>query len=103
LLRPGGVFLNHGIASDTTLQAQQGTSFVSMYMFSDGELVTISSTLRAAEGSGFEVRDVESLREHYALTLRHWLRRLEAHAEEAHKLTGDVTYCIWRLDIAGSA
>ena len=27
--------------------------------------------------SGFEVRDVESLREHYALTLRHWVRRLE--------------------------
>ena len=47
--------------------------------FPDGELVPINVTLRAAEGAGFEVRDVESLREHYALTLRHWVRRLEAH------------------------
>jgi cyclopropane-fatty-acyl-phospholipid synthase len=103
LLRPGGVFLNHGIASDTPLQAQQGTSFVSTYVFPDGELVPISSTLRAAELSGFEVRDVESLREHYALTLRHWLRRLETHADEAGKLTSDITYRTWRLYIAGSA
>lgn len=102
LLRPGGVFLNHGIASDTALQAQQGTSFISAYVFPDGELVPISSTLRAAEMSGFEVRDVESLREHYALTLQHWLRRLESHAEEARKLTNDVTCRIWRLYIAGS-
>jgi cyclopropane-fatty-acyl-phospholipid synthase len=102
LLRPGGVFLNHGIASDTALQAQQGTSFISTYVFPDGELVPISSTLRAAEMTGFEVRDVESLREHYALTLQHWLRRLEAHAEEARKLTSETTYRIWRLYIAGS-
>ena len=103
LLRPGGVFLNHGIASDTTLQAQQGTSFVSTYVFPDGELVPVSSTLRAAEVSGFEVRDVESLREHYTLTLRHWLRRLESNADEARRLTSDITYRIWRLYIAGSA
>ena len=103
LLRPGGVFLNHGIASKTALQVQQRESFVSTYVFPDGELVPISSTLRAAELSGFEVRDVESLREHYALTLRHWLRRLETHAVEARKLTSDITYRIWRLYIAGSA
>ncbi len=103
LLRPGGVFLNHGIASETALQMQQRESFVSTYVFPDGELVPISSTLRAAERSGFEVRDVESLREHYVLTLRHWLQRLEAHADEARKLTSDITYRIWRLYIAGSA
>jgi len=102
LLRPGGVFLNHGIASETALQVQQRESFVSTYVFPDGELVPVSSTLRAAELSGFEVRDVESLREHYALTLRHWLRRLETHADEARKLTSDITYRIWRLYIAGS-
>jgi cyclopropane-fatty-acyl-phospholipid synthase len=103
LLRPGGVFLNHGIASETALQVQQRESFVSTYVFPDGELIPISSTLRAAEASGFEVRDVESLREHYALTLRHWLRRLESNADEARRLTSDVTYRTWRLYIAGSA
>jgi cyclopropane-fatty-acyl-phospholipid synthase len=38
---------------------------------------------KKAARAGFEVRDVESLREHYALTLRHWVRRLEAHHLQA--------------------
>jgi len=102
LLRPGGVFLNHGIASNATLPVQGGPGFTSTYVFPDGELVPISTTLRAAEKSGFEVRDVESLREHYALTLRHWVNRLEEHAEEARRLTDDVTYRIWRLYMSGA-
>jgi cyclopropane-fatty-acyl-phospholipid synthase len=59
--------------------------------------------LRAAENSGFEVRDVESLREHYALTLRHWVQRLESHADEARRITNEKTYRIWRIYMAGSA
>jgi cyclopropane-fatty-acyl-phospholipid synthase len=103
LLRPGGVFLNHGIASDSFDEVKAKTSFVNHYVFPDGELLPINSTLQAAEKSGFEVRDVESLREHYTLTLRHWVQRLEAHAEEARKLTNDVTYRVWRLYMSGSA
>ena len=102
LLQPGGVFLNHGIASIATQPVQREPTFNQRYVFPDGELVPVSSTLRAAEMSGFEVRDVESLREHYALTLRHWVRRLEAHADEARQATGDVTYRIWRLYMAAS-
>ena len=102
LLRPGGVFLNHGIAYSTTYR-RQGPSFTDRYVFPEGELVPISTSLRAAELSGFEVRDVESLREHYALTLHHWVRRLEAHAEEARRITNDSTYRTWRLYMAGAA
>jgi cyclopropane-fatty-acyl-phospholipid synthase len=102
LLRPGGVFLNHGIAASATYR-RQGPSFVDRYVFPDGELVPVSTSLRAAESNGLEVRDVESLREHYALTLHHWVRRLEAHADEARRLTDDTTYRIWRLYMAGSA
>jgi len=102
LLRPGGVFLNHGIAYSATYR-RQGASFTDRYVFPDGELLPISTSLRAAELSGFEVRDVESLREHYALTLHHWVRRLEAHAEEARRITDDTTYRIWRLYMAGAA
>ena len=43
------------------------------------------------------------MREHYALTLHHWVRRLEAHAEEARRITDDTTYRIWRLYMAGAA
>lgn len=102
LLRPGGAFLNHGIAYSATYQ-HLGPSFIDRYVFPDGELVPISTSLRQAELIGFEVRDVESLREHYALTLRHWVQRLEAHAVQARRVTDDTTYRIWRLFMAGSA
>ena len=102
LLRPGGVFLNHGIASSATYH-RHGPSFSDSYAFPDSDLVPINATLRAAELSGFEVRDVESLREHYALTLHNWVQRLEAHAEEARRITDDTTYRIWRLCMAGAA
>jgi cyclopropane-fatty-acyl-phospholipid synthase len=102
LLEPGGVFLNQGISYSATYH-RQGPSFTDRYVFPDGEMVPISTSLRAAELSGFEVRDVESLREHYGLTLHHWVRRLEAHAEEARRITDDTTYRIWRLYMAGAA
>ncbi len=47
--------------------------------------------------SGFEVRDVESLREHYVYTIRNWVRGLEEHADEVKRIEGEVTYRIWRL------
>jgi cyclopropane-fatty-acyl-phospholipid synthase len=102
LLRAGGVFLNHGISYSATYQ-RQGPSFTDRYVFPNGNLVPLSTSLQVAELSGFEVRDVESLREHYALTLRHWLKRLEAHSEEAHRITTDTNYRIRRLHLAGSA
>jgi cyclopropane-fatty-acyl-phospholipid synthase len=98
----GCIFLNHGIAYSATYR-RRGPSFIDRYVFPDGDLVPISTSLRAAELSGFEVKDVESLREHYGLTLRHWLGRLEAHAEDARRITDDTTYRIWRLYMAGAA
>lgn len=103
LLKAGGVFLNHGIASNATVRTVKGPTFNDAYVFPDGELVPIHITLRAAELSGFEVRDVESLREHYALTLRHWVQRLEAHHEDALQYVDEFTYRIWRLFMSGSS
>ena len=101
LLRPGGAFLNSGIAACPGDRPDQ-PSFIDRYVFPDGELVPLNISLGAAERSGFEVRDVENLREHYALTLHHWVKRLEAHAEEARRITSDATYRIWRLYMAAS-
>jgi cyclopropane-fatty-acyl-phospholipid synthase len=103
LLRPGGVFLNHGISTNPITPVRRGPTFVSRYVFPDGELVPIATTLGAAEGRGFEVRDMESLREHYALTLGHWVRRLEARSDEARRITDETTYRVWRLYMSGSA
>ncbi|HVO82610.1 MAG TPA: cyclopropane-fatty-acyl-phospholipid synthase family protein [Terriglobales bacterium] len=103
LLRPGGVFLNHGIGRAGNRPLPDQPTFTDVYVFPDGDLVPIGTTLQAAEGAGFEVCDVENLREHYALTLRHWVRRLENHAEQARRVAGEIKYRIWRLYMAGSA
>jgi len=103
LLRSGGVFLNHGIANRGTDPRVRGRMFSNTYVFPDGELVPISTTLRTAERAGFEVRDVESLREHYALTLRQWVRRLEVHRTEALQSVDEPTYRVWRLFMSASA
>jgi len=103
LLRPGGVFLNHGIALRASEPRPKGPTFITRYVFPDGDLVPINATLRYAEAAGFEVRDVESLREHYALTLRHWTRRLELHRDQALQVVGEPTYRVWKLFLPGSA
>lgn len=103
LLAPKGVFLNHGISANALTKPPSRKGFSDVYVFPDGELVPISTTLQMAERAGFEIRDVESLREHYALTLRQWVRRLEAHADAARAATDDVTYRIWRLFMSLSA
>lgn len=103
LLRPGGVFLNHGIASCATEKPRKGPTFTQRYVFPDGELTPISKSLKAAEDAGFEVRDVESLREHYALTLQNWVRSLEEHHHQALEFVGEPTYRVWRLFMSASA
>jgi cyclopropane-fatty-acyl-phospholipid synthase len=55
------------------------------------------------QGTGFEVRHVESLREHYALTLRAWVRNLEVGWDEAVAEVGSGRARVWRLYMAASA
>jgi cyclopropane-fatty-acyl-phospholipid synthase len=57
---------------------------------------------RAAESAGFEVRDVENLREHYVHTLEGWVRKLEANRDAVRKLVGEVSYRIFRIYMAGA-
>jgi cyclopropane-fatty-acyl-phospholipid synthase len=103
LLKPGGVFLNHGIARRATDPRERGDTFNNTYVFPDSELLPIHATLQAAEIAGFEVRDVESLREHYALTLRRWVERLDARRSEALSFVDEPTYRVWRLFTSGSS
>jgi len=104
LLRPGGLFLNHAIsAAWSEPRRRRESGFIQRYVFPDGELVPISTMLAEAERAGFEVRDVENLREHYATTLRHWVGRLEAAHERAALAADEVVYRIWRLYMSGCA
>lgn len=102
-LRPGGLFLNHGIAEQSPGRTggRQG-GFINRYVFPDGELVAIGDSLTVAEREGFEVRDVENLREHYARTLRAWVTNLEDNAHRAQALAGIAAYRVWRLYMSAS-
>lgn len=103
-LKPGGLFLNHGITHDEEgWHRSTEARFINTYVFPEGELDCISSLQLAMERTGFEIQDVEALRRHYALTLRHWLGRLEARSAEAQALVGAATYRTWRLYLAGCA
>jgi cyclopropane-fatty-acyl-phospholipid synthase len=104
LLRPEGRLLNHAISRRPGNPPRfSPTSFIDRYVFPDGELVPLAATVSALEDAGFEVRDVESLREHYALTLREWVANLERRWDEAARLTSPARARIWRLYMAGSA
>ncbi|MFE7797560.1 class I SAM-dependent methyltransferase [Nocardia sp. NPDC057440] len=102
LLRPEGRLLNHAIsvAGGSTMRSR---SFIGRYVFPDGELLDVGEVVLAMERAGFEVRDVESLREHYALTLRTWVATLEEAWDQAVALAGEGRARVWRLYMAASA
>lgn len=116
LLKPGGLFLNHGIslAANSLQKSSYLTSlferkilgsglFTQRYIFPDGELMPVSEVNLIAEKTGFEIHHVENWRKHYARTLRHWLNRLEDRRSEAIQLSNESIYRIWKLYMSMAA
>jgi len=102
LLAPGGLFLNHGIARLAAVPSR-GPTFISTFVFPDGELHPVADLAGALHEAGMEVRDLESLREHYALTLRRWVANLAAHRDAAITEVGAERERIYRLYMTGAA
>lgn len=109
LLKPGSLFLNHCICwpGDSRRYRRALTqahflrqNFILRYVFPDLDLVPPDVILRMAGRAGFEVRDVENLRPHYALTLHHWLERLNANWERAVEEVGEPTARVYRAYLA---
>jgi cyclopropane-fatty-acyl-phospholipid synthase len=112
-LSPGGLFLNHGIVSvragrpmswrQSLVRRLWGAdAFIDQYVFPDGKLGPFHAVIHAAEAAGFETRDVESLREHYARTLGEWIARLERCRDRALAIVGEHAFRIWRLYMTAS-
>ena len=105
LLRPGGRLLNHAIARPPNAGRTrfQPNSFIDRYVFPDGELHEVGNVVSTMQRAGYEVRHVESLREHYALTLRAWVSNLETGWDDAVAEVGPGRARVWRLYMAASA
>ncbi len=103
LLAPQGRLLNHGISRPAWIGRIKRNSFLPRYVFPDGELEEIGTVVSSIQHAGLEVRHVEDLREHYALTLRAWVRNLEHSYAEAVRLAGEGRARVWRLYLAGCA
>ncbi len=106
LLKPDGVTLNHGITSSDVQHREVGLgagSFIDRYVFPDGELPHVSLAIKELSASGLELVDVESLRRHYALTLRHWSDAFEHQLEQLESIAGKQRSRVWRVYLAGCA
>ncbi len=103
---PGGRLLNHGITTGWRTEARdfsvEQDSFIGTYVFPDGALIPIGEMVGAVHSAGFEIRDVEQLRPHYALTLRHWVANLESVWDQAVAEVGERSARIWRAYMSGS-
>jgi cyclopropane-fatty-acyl-phospholipid synthase len=102
LLRPGGLALNHGISRLASTPAGP-KSLIQRYVFPDGEVLPLDDVVGALQRAGLEARDVESMREHYALTLWRWLDNLAAERDAAIAEIGIERTRVWELYLTGSA
>jgi cyclopropane-fatty-acyl-phospholipid synthase len=106
LLKPGGIFLNHGVIATGPVGSRHGPSggaFIERYVFPGGAVSPLSRIVGEMTDAGLEVIDVEDLRPHYARTLMHWSERLESNRTRAIEVAGAETYRIWRVYLAGLA
>jgi cyclopropane-fatty-acyl-phospholipid synthase len=107
LLKPGGIYLHHAITRrmkrDRRAWRRKAPAYKALikYIFPGGEVDHIGMTLENLEAYGFEVHDVEDLREHYARTCRLWAERLRARFDEAIAEVGEAKARLWLLYLTG--
>jgi cyclopropane-fatty-acyl-phospholipid synthase len=100
-VKTGGRILNHCITRPHNKTMSTG-AFIDRYVFPDGELTGVGRITTAAQDAGLEVRHVENLREHYAMTLRGWCDNLVEHWDEALEEVSVGRAKVWGIYMAGS-
>jgi cyclopropane-fatty-acyl-phospholipid synthase len=109
LLRDRGLVLNHAIARSSksskrlSARIRPERRFLLKYIFPGSELIPVGMTTDVMEQTGFEVHDVESWRDHYAITARFWCKNLSANKEHAIELVGAERYRLWIAYLAGAS
>lgn len=101
-LRPGGILLNHQITRTNSNDNKRAGGFIDRYIFPDGELASPAEIEMTIQDNGFEVITQENIRQHYALTLKHWTENLQDNWDEAKRMVGESKARLWGLYMAGS-
>lgn len=99
LLTDDGVMLLHTIGKYGKASAPD--PFTDKWIFPGYHLPSISQMAAASEKARLITTDIETLRQHYAYTLRHWLQRTQAHKAEIVALYDERFYRMWEFYLAG--
>src|SRR3546814_17293965 len=77
-------------------------AFTRKYIFPGGYIPALSETVAASEKSRLIVTDVETLRPHYARSLRQWYTRTVAHRDEITRMMDERFFRMWTFYLAGA-
>ncbi|WP_379550919.1 class I SAM-dependent methyltransferase [Qipengyuania sp. DGS5-3] len=100
LLTDDGVMLLHTIGRFGS--PGKTDAFTSKYIFPGGYIPALSETLAASEKSRLIHTDIETLRLHYARTLREWYARCEANRDAIIAMFDERFYRMWTFYLAGA-
>ena len=100
LLKPDGVMLLHTIGRFDEPSA--GDPFADKYIFPGYHLPNLSQLVRGIERNRLIVTDVDTLRLHYAFTLREWMKRTRANRAELERLYDARFVRMWEFYLAGA-
>jgi len=100
LLQEDGVALIHHIGRSDGPGAT--SAWLQKYIFPGGYSPALSETLPAIEKSGLMVTDLETLRLHYAQTLRLWRQRFAQHRDDICHLYDERFYRMFEFYLAGA-
>jgi cyclopropane-fatty-acyl-phospholipid synthase len=100
LLKPDGVMLLHTIGK--LGEASKGPDpFTEKWIFPGYYLPSLSDMTAATEKVRLITSDVENLRLHYALTLRHWLERATKARAKIEAMYDERFFRMWEFYLAG--
>ncbi len=99
LLAPDGVMLLHTIGKFGKASAPD--PFTDKYIFPGYHLPSLSQMAAASEKARLITTDVETLRLHYAYTLRHWLERTRKARKRIVAMYDERFFRMWEFYLAG--
>ncbi|MFH2231605.1 MAG: cyclopropane-fatty-acyl-phospholipid synthase family protein [Patescibacteria group bacterium] len=100
LMKSGSVGLLHTIGK---MHGTMTDAWIQKYIFPGGYLPGIDEITTLMAKQSFRLRDVENLRQHYAMTLDLWLEEFEANLDSVRKMFDEDFIRMWRMYLLGSS